>query len=57
MTLGRKDNILHIAFMCAGAINFGSLTVPHNHSSRLESLSGIQVLRIADIDVEKAKGS
>ena len=55
MSLGRKDKILHIAFIGAGGINFGGPTVPYNHSSRLESLGGIQVLGIVDIDVKKAK--
>ena len=55
MALGRKDKILHIAFIGAGAINFGGPTLPYNHSSRLESLGGIQVLGIVDIDIKKAE--
>ena len=50
-----KDNILTVAFIGAGVINFGSPDVPWNHSKRLESLGGIQVLGIVDIDAEKAK--
>ena len=55
MASHKKDEILQIAFIGAGVINFGSPDVPWNHSSRLENLGRIKVLGIVDIDVEKAK--
>lgn len=48
-------DILRVAFVGAGNVNFGRWNVPWNHSSRLENVGGIDVIAIADPDVKKAE--
>lgn len=44
-----------VLFIGAGAVNFGGLIGPWNHSRRLEQLGKVQVVAIADPDLAKAQ--
>ena len=46
---------LKIAYIGAGAVNFGGAEGPWNHSARLEKLGGVHFVAIVDPLVERAK--
>jgi predicted dehydrogenase len=47
--------VLRIAFIGAGGVNFGGAEGPWDHATRLEKLSRLTVVGIADPDVERAE--
>ena len=47
---------LRIGFVGAGAVNFGGGEGPWDHASRLEKIDGIEVVGVADPDMERARG-
>jgi len=52
----QMDGRLKIGFIGAGAVNFGGGEGPWDHASRLEKIEGIEVVGVADPDVERARG-
>ena len=42
-------------YIGAGGVNFGGVLGPWNHSKRLEELGGVEIVVIADPDLEKAR--
>ena len=46
---------LRVLFIGAGAVNFGGAEGPWDHSRRLETLPGVRIVAIADIDTKKAR--
>jgi len=49
------DTELKIAFIGAGAVNFGGGEGPWDHASRLEKIAGLRVVGIADPDLTRAE--
>ncbi|MEK7474065.1 MAG: Gfo/Idh/MocA family oxidoreductase [Candidatus Coatesbacteria bacterium] len=50
-----SERTLRIAFIGAGAANFGGGEGPWDHASRLERIPGLQVVGIADPDLARAE--
>lgn len=48
------DHELKIAFIGAGAVNFGGGEGPWDHASRLEKIKGLRVVGVADLDTARA---
>jgi predicted dehydrogenase len=51
--MGKRE--LRIAFIGAGAVNFGGGEGPWDHASRLERIPGLRVAGVADPDVARAE--
>jgi len=49
-----NDRELKIAFIGAGAVNFGGGEGPWDHASRLERIKGLRVVGVADTDAARA---
>ncbi len=49
-----QPELVRVLFVGAGGVNFGGVLGPWNHSKRLEQLGGVEVVAIADPDIEKA---
>jgi len=49
-----KNRELRIAFIGAGAVNFGGGEGPWDHASRLEKIKGLRVVGVADPDIARA---
>ncbi len=49
------EKTLNVAFIGAGAINFGGAEGPWDHASRLEKLGCVRIVAIVDPDLPKAQ--
>ena len=51
----KDDEVLHVCFIGAGAVNFGGAEGPWDHSRRLELLGGVLIVAIVDPYTHKAE--
>ena len=52
--MSQTDEV-RVAFIGAGGVNFGGAEGPWDHASRLETIGGVAVVGVADIDVVRAQ--
>ena len=54
-TMSKK--ILQVAFIGAGAINFGGAEGPWDHATRLEKLGGVEVRVLVNVDAFEVRNT